>query len=209
MSERTRLEVHSSSSEEERKVTEQEPAKTEQGERFRLLASYTQGHRLPGYLRVSSKQVPDDEQQNVKQVNKSNVLLTTEKEDVPAFHGFNRVAAVGLYATRDKKFERLLVEPVVNLQELQKLVWNGCPPGRRSICWKLLLGYMPQSSGRRVEVLSRKRLEYHIWVKEHHNVDDIERSEDELRILHQIRIDVPRTAALGFLPSSEVDGVQK
>ena len=73
----------------------------------------------------------------------------------------------------------------------------------------LLQGYMPQSSGRRVEVLSRKRLEYHIWVKEHHNVDDIERSEDELRILHQIRIDVPRTAALGFLPSSEVDGVQK
>lgn len=60
--------------------------------------------------------MPDDEQQNVKQVNKSNVLLTTEKEDVPAFHGFNRVTAVGFYATRDKKFERLLVEPVVNLQ---------------------------------------------------------------------------------------------
>ena len=82
---------------------------------YPYLFSYTQGHRLPGYLRVSSKQVPD-EQQNVKQVNKPNMLLTTKKEDVPAFHSFNRVAAVGLYGTRDEKFERLLVEPVVNLQ---------------------------------------------------------------------------------------------
>ena len=62
-------------------------------------------------------------------------------------------------------------------------------------------GYLPQSSGRRAEVLSRKRQEYHIWVQEHYDVDDIDRSEDELRVLHQIRIDVPRTAALGFLPS--------
>ena len=69
-------------------------------------------------------------------------------------------------------------------------------------------GYLPQSLCRRVEVLSRKRQEYHIWVQEHYNVDDIERSEDELRILHQIRIDVPRTAALGYLPS-EIDGFRK
>ena len=50
-------------------------------------------------------------------------------------------------------------------------------------------GYLPQSLGRRVEVLSRKRQEYHIWVQEHYDVDDIDKSEDELRILHQIRID--------------------
>jgi hypothetical protein len=69
-------------------------------------------------------------------------------------------------------------------------------------------GYLPQSSGRRVEVLSRKREEYHIWVQEHYDVDDIDKSEDELRILHQIKIDVPRTAALGFLPSKN-DGFRK
>lgn len=69
-------------------------------------------------------------------------------------------------------------------------------------------GYLPQSSGRRVEVLSRKREEYHIWVQEHYDVDDTDKSEDELRVLHQIRIDVPRTAALGFLPSKN-DGFRK
>ena len=75
-------------------------------------------------------------------------------------------------------------------------------------CLFLSQGYLPQSSGRRVEVLSRKRQEYHIWVQDHYDVDDVDRSEDELRILHQIRIDVPRTAALGFLPSKN-DGFLK
>mmetsp|Transcript_11965 Transcript_11965/g.51343 ORF Transcript_11965/g.51343 Transcript_11965/m.51343 type:complete len:371 (+) Transcript_11965:120-1232(+) len=205
MSARTRIELHSSSSsEEERTVTEQDPT-VNLGERFRLLASYTQGRRFPGQLGVRSKQV--NQQQKVHEV-KSEVLSTTTNEDVPAFKSVNNIDAIGVYGTRDGKFERLLLEPVVNLQELQKLVWNGCPPGRRSICWKLLLGYLPQSSGRRVEVLSRKREEYHIWVQEHYDVDDIDKSEDELRILHQIKIDVPRTAALGFLPSKN-DGFRK
>jgi hypothetical protein len=45
-------------------------------------------------------------------------------------------------------------------------------------------------------VLARKRQEYHNWVEQHYEIDDVERSEDELAILHQIQIDVPRTAAV-------------
>ena len=106
------------------------------------------------------------QQQKVFKV-KSKVLSTTTNEDCPAFNSVNSNNATDWYRTRDGKFERLLLEPVVNLQvrlcvnrqspvsrhlysrvhirvfdraqELQQLVWNGCPPGRRSICWKLLL----------------------------------------------------------------------
>lgn len=157
MSARTRIELHSSSSsEEERTVTEQDPA-VNLGERFRLLArqvlrrcryfspreasnvlrsakryllrqyqlnhkkcpsqphlySYTQGRRLPGQLGVRSKQV--NQQQKVHEV-KSKVLSTTTNQDFPAFKSVNNIDAVGVYGTRDGKFERLLLEPVVNLQ---------------------------------------------------------------------------------------------
>jgi hypothetical protein len=47
--------------------------------------------------------------------NKS-ILLSTKKQDAPGFESINSVAAVSLYATRDEKFERLLLEPVANLQ---------------------------------------------------------------------------------------------
>jgi hypothetical protein len=75
--------------------------------------SYTQGRRFPGQLGVRSKQV--NQQQIVHEV-KSEVLSTTTNEDVPAFKSVNNIDAIGVYGTRDGKFERLLLEPVVNLQ---------------------------------------------------------------------------------------------
>ena len=104
-----------------------------------------------------------------------------------------------LHSARDKKFERVLAEPIVNLKELVELVWSGCPVERRPICWKLMLGYIPPNADRREEVLGRKRHEYNNWVQQHYEIDDAERSEDELAILHQIQIDVPRTAAVVHL----------
>jgi hypothetical protein len=77
------------------------------------LYSYTQGRRFPGQLLVRSKQV--NQQQKVHEV-KSEVLSTTTNEDVPAFKSVNNIDAIGVYGTRDGKFERLLLEPVVNLQ---------------------------------------------------------------------------------------------
>ena len=57
----------------------------------------------------------------------------------------------------------------------------------------LLQGYIPPSSDRRNEVLARKRKEYQIWVKQHYEMDDADRSDEELAILHQRLIS--RTAA--------------
>jgi len=51
-----------------------------------------------------------------QKVCKSKVLSTTRNEDFPAFNSVNNIDTVGLYRTRDRKFERLLLEPVVNLQ---------------------------------------------------------------------------------------------
>mmetsp|Transcript_24034 Transcript_24034/g.58927 ORF Transcript_24034/g.58927 Transcript_24034/m.58927 type:complete len:387 (-) Transcript_24034:1420-2580(-) len=99
-------------------------------------------------------------------------------------------------SAREKKFLTVLAEPCVNLKELGELVWSGCPVKQRPLCWKLLLGYIPPNTDRREEVLARKRQEYHNWVQQHFEIDDMERSEDELAILHQIGIDIPRTAAV-------------
>ena len=50
-------------------------------------------------------------------------------------------------------------------------------------------------STRRAAVLARKRLEYSNWVRTYYtDVTDEQRTEDELRTLRQIRVDVPRTA---------------
>ena len=72
-----------------------------------------------------------------------------------------------------------------------------CPRHRRNLCLTVAFtqGYIPPNTERREEVLARKRQEYHNWVQQHYEVADVERSEDELAILHQIGIDVPRTAA--------------
>lgn len=37
----------------------------------------------------------------------------------------------------------------VDLDVLRELAWSGVPPGLRSVCWRLLLGYLPPSMERR------------------------------------------------------------
>jgi hypothetical protein len=49
------------------------------------------------------------------------------------------LSPTGPYSARDKKFERVLSAPIVNLRELEKIVWSGCPSNLRPVCWKLLL----------------------------------------------------------------------
>lgn len=56
-------------------------------------------------------------------------------------------------------------------------------------------GYLPPSADRRGAVLDRKRKEYHSWVQQHYEMDRIDMSDDELAVLHQIKIDIPRTVA--------------
>lgn len=50
--------------------------------------------------------------------------------------------------------------PQADLEALRELCWSGIPPHLRSVCWRLLLGYLPPNKERRQQILSRKRQEY-------------------------------------------------
>lgn len=110
-----------------------------------------------------------------------------------------------LSSARTTKLRKVIAAPTVNLRDLSELVWGGCPPELRPTCWRLLLGYVPPNASLRAGVLSRKRQEYQDWVQQHYDMDDADRSEDETRILHQIRIDLPRTApGVSFFHKPEI-----
>lgn len=94
---------------------------------------------------------------------------------------------------RDKRFDDVLGEDVVKLDELRKLSWNGVPQVHRAAVWQLLVGYMPANRARRGAALERKRREYREAVPQYFDVPDAARSHQEQNILRQILVDVPRT----------------
>lgn len=97
-------------------------------------------------------------------------------------------------ATRLEKFRKILGENVVDLEALKKACWTGIPGNVRAQCWKLLLGYLPANADRRETAIQRKRKEYYDCIPQYYTIPDEERTDTELRILHQIQIDVPRTS---------------
>lgn len=61
---------------------------------------------------------------------------------------------------RVREFERVLQNPVINLKELRSLCFNGIPDDTysfRSLCWKLLLGYLPENQAKWKSTLQGKR----------------------------------------------------
>lgn len=64
-------------------------------------------------------------------------------------------------------------------------------------------GYIPPSFHRHHETLLRKRAEYHSFSAEYFQSNMV-MSSDELDILDQIKIDIPRTASLGNLLHDEM-----
>lgn len=106
---------------------------------------------------------------------------------------------------REISFDKVLSKPVVNLNELRKLCWNGIPDEHRPIAWKILLGYLPTNSSRRSAVLQRKRSEYKDAVSKHYSIDDNARSKHEQETLRQVLVDVPRTApGIGLFSDPDV-----
>ena len=99
-----------------------------------------------------------------------------------------------LDAQRLRKFEALLAADVVDLRALRAAAWSGVPRACRPVCWQLLLGYLPSRREGRAATLQRKRREYMEAVPQYFNVPDEERTEHQRGILHQILMDVPRTA---------------
>ncbi|CAN0554325.1 unnamed protein product, partial [Ectocarpus sp. 12 AP-2014] len=108
---------------------------------------------------------------------------------------------------RDKRFDDVLGEEVVKLDELRKLSWNGVPPVHRAAVWQLLVGYMPANRARREAALERKRREYWEAVPHYFDVPDAARSLQEQNILRQILVDVPRTCP--DVPFFHQDKVQR
>lgn len=81
------------------------------------------------------------------------------------------------------------------LDELKNILWGGIsdevPFIVRARCWKLALGYLPLNTDDTQKVLKKKRDEYENLKKQYYN--KMKLSEDELKILRQIKVDIPRT----------------
>ncbi|XP_052092221.1 TBC1 domain family member 13-like [Mytilus californianus] len=72
------------------------------------------------------------------------------------------------YQARLKQFEDVLKEEVIDLKNLRKLCFNGCPfeCGYRSVCWKLLLNYLPCKRCEWNDFLSKQRKLYTHFIDE-------------------------------------------
>lgn len=89
--------------------------------------------------------------------------------------------------SRIQRFERVLGEPNVNLDQLRQLAYSGVPLDLRPRTWQLLLGYAPPNKARLEHTLAKKRQEYL------DGIDQVFGSGLEQQIWHQISIDVKRT----------------
>mmetsp|Transcript_9106 Transcript_9106/g.27400 ORF Transcript_9106/g.27400 Transcript_9106/m.27400 type:complete len:423 (+) Transcript_9106:57-1325(+) len=89
------------------------------------------------------------------------------------------------------RLRKMLLEPTVELHELRKHSWKGLPSDIRPMVWKLLLGYLPMSVSRRVEVMDMKRSSYKQAVDQYWKTSNW--SHDEELIFRQISVDIPRT----------------
>lgn len=96
-------------------------------------------------------------------------------------------------SARVARFKKELSAPTVDLDALRELAWSGVPPDMRPNVWRLLLGYAPPNADRREAVLARKRTEYQECVPQYYDISNEERTEDEIHMLRQISVDVPRT----------------
>lgn len=92
---------------------------------------------------------------------------------------------------RAGKFAKIISDNVADLEALRNLSWNGVPSAQRATVWKLLLGYLSASRGQREEALARKRKEYLSSIPQ---FMEPEKSESEKLTMHQIDLDLPRTA---------------
>ncbi|KAJ3085283.1 GTPase-activating protein, partial [Physocladia obscura] len=130
------------------------------------------------------------------------------------------VAELNSKAIRFKKFETLLEQPLVDMEQLKKLSWMGVPEEIRHTVWKLLMvttysapaslllaslggvelslnliiydlqGYLPTNSTMRDKILAQKRLEYDEYVTQ--QFIDGKATLDQA-LVHQIHIDILRT----------------
>ncbi|XP_076037568.1 TBC1 domain family member 13 isoform X2 [Oratosquilla oratoria] len=67
-----------------------------------------------------------------------------------------------------QEFDSLLESDVIDIKQLKKYCFSGVPDegGRRSLCWRLLLSYLPLIRSQWPETLNKKRAQYKQFVEE-------------------------------------------
>lgn len=111
-----------------------------------------------------------------------------------------------MFERKVTKFQKVLSQKVIDLEQLRALAWNGVPAHQASYrckVWKLLLDYLPNDQEIQRETLIRKREEYTDMVEHYFggisydNQQDLfkkrEMSQYEIKSIKQIKIDVYRT----------------
>ncbi|KAH0777744.1 hypothetical protein KY290_009155 [Solanum tuberosum] len=152
----------------------------------------------------------EDELQSRSNLNASSSASQTKSSTSNSEHTSNEVQkpSIGSRATdsaRLMKFTKELSATTVILEKLRELSWNGIPSYLRPNIWRLLLGYAPPNSDRRDGVLRRKRLDYLDCVAQYYDIQDIERTDEEINMLRQIAVDCPRTVPdVSFFQQAQV-----
>lgn len=88
---------------------------------------------------------------------------------------------------------KLINEPTLDVKMLRKHSWSGLSSAVRNDTWQLILGYQPANRSRREPTVAKRRKEYQDHCKQYYNTDDTAYSSQEKKIMHQIRLDTPRT----------------
>ncbi|CAG9767946.1 unnamed protein product [Ceutorhynchus assimilis] len=72
------------------------------------------------------------------------------------------------YKAKLKEFDLILEQDVVKLEDLKKLSFHGIPDdqGKRALCWRILLGYLPEERSKWKNVLTEKRKLYKQFIEE-------------------------------------------
>ncbi|KAF4678218.1 hypothetical protein FOL47_003280 [Perkinsus chesapeaki] len=130
----------------------------------------------------------------------------------------SKLPSAGSNPVRISKLRRLMDSDQVDLDELKKLLWSGCPFDSdfdvRVKAWKLALGYLPPRKDRQKSTIERKRREYKTLTKEFADMfslstDDMQPAsataaqQQQYASLRQIRVDIPRTFSELDIFSSE------
>ncbi|GAB5360724.1 hypothetical protein AAMO2058_000651900 [Amorphochlora amoebiformis] len=88
---------------------------------------------------------------------------------------------------------KLINESNLDMSTLRKQSWSGlCAPVRSDV-WQLILGYQPTNRERRGPTVAKRRKEYQDHCRNIYFEDESRYSSSERKIMHQIRLDTPRT----------------
>ncbi|KAK6775547.1 hypothetical protein RDI58_026548 [Solanum bulbocastanum] len=163
-----------------------------------------------GSFEVQAVLISSDELQSRSNLNASSSASQTKSSTSNSEQTSNEIQkqSIGSRATdsaRLMKFTKELSATTVILEKLRELSWNGIPSYLRPNIWRLLLGYAPPNSDRREGVLRRKRLDYLDCVAQYYDIQDIERTDEEINMLRQIAVDCPRTVPdVSFFQQAQV-----